>query len=329
MSLSSPQNRSHAPGHRAWWPLTKRVLTWVFFILVGYLLVSLARNLDWQEANAALRSYRPATLLLALVASAASYLVYSSFDLLGQRYARHRLPRRQILPVTFVCYAFNLNFGAWVGGLAFRYRLYSRLGLDNLQITKVYTLSLTTNWVSYLLLAGLVFTTGAVVPPGGWDIGPIALRALGLLLLSLAIAYLLLCAFSRRRSWTIRGHGIGLPSLRLAVAQILLGSANWMLMALIIHLLLPQQIGYPTVLGVLLISSIAGVITHIPAGLGVLEAVFIAMLQHETSRGSLLAALIGYRVIYYLLPLLVATIVYLGIEARARKMQQENRSQRG
>ena len=35
------------------------------------------------------------------------------------------------------------------------------------------------------------------------------------------------------------------------------------------------------VLGVLLVSSIAGVIVHIPAGIGVLEAVFIALLAGE------------------------------------------------
>jgi hypothetical protein len=70
---------------------------------------------------------------------------------------------------------------------------------------------------------------------------------------------------------------------------------NWSLMAAVIFTLLPAKLDYPLVLGVLLISAIAGVITHIPAGLGVLEAVFIALLQHEASRGSLLAGLIAYR----------------------------------
>ena len=63
-------------------------------------------------------------------------------------------------------------------------------------------------------------------------------------------------------------------------------------------------------------------ITHIPAGLGVIEAVFIAMLQHEMSKGSIVAALIGYRAIYFLLPLAVACVVYLVLEKRAKKLRQ-------
>ncbi len=318
--------RAAVPARPAWWPLVRRLLIYGFFVLLAAMLAALARTIDWQEASTALRQYHARTLLLALAASAASYLVYSCFDLLGQRYARHDLPWRQILTVTFVCYAFNLNLGSWVGGLALRYRLYRRLGLDNLQITKVYTLSLATNWTSYLLLAGAVFAGGAVVPPGDWGIGFAALRVLGLGLLALAAAYLLACAFARRRSWSFRGHGIGLPGLRLALWQMVVGVANWVLMALVIHILLRQQVDFSAVLGVLLISAIAGVVAHIPAGLGVLEAVFIAFLHHQVSRGNLIAALLGYRAVYFLLPLLVAGIVYLVLEARAKQMLRSNRA---
>ena len=61
--------------------------------------------------------------------------------------------------------------------------------------------------------------------------------------------------------------------------------------------------------------------THIPAGLGVLEAVFIGLLQHEASRGSLLGGLIAYRAIYFILPLLIALVMYLGVEAKAKSLR--------
>ena len=96
-------------------------------------------------------------------------------------------------------------------------------------------------------------------------------------------------------------------------------------MAAVIFTLLPGKLDYPLVLGVLLISAIAGVITHIPAGLGVLEAVFVALLQHQASRGSLIAGLIAYRAIYFLLPLLITVAMYLLIEARAKALRIEKR----
>jgi uncharacterized membrane protein YbhN (UPF0104 family) len=309
---------------RPWWPALKRVLNIGFLILVGVMLILLARRLDWHEVLHTLRSYELSTLLLAAGAVVLSYGVYSLFDLLGRFYTSHSLPTRQVLLVTFVCYAFNLNLGSWVGAVALRYRLYSRLGLDQATITRVLSLSLLTNWMSYLCLAGAIFASGLLRLPPQWGVGDAMLQLIGVLLLALALLYYLLCAFSPRRSWTLRGHVLTLPNLRLASIQLLLGASNWSLMALVIFLLMPAPFDYPTILGVLLISSIAGVITHIPAGLGVLEAVFVALLHHQASKGSLLAGLIGYRVLYYLIPLLIALPVYLVLEAQAKKLRGRN-----
>jgi uncharacterized membrane protein YbhN (UPF0104 family) len=94
---------------------------------------------------------------------------------------------------------------------------------------------------------------------------------------------------------------------------------NWMVMGAILFTLLQGKVGYPAVLSVLLVAAVAGVITHVPAGLGVLEAVFIALLSHKVPEGQLLAALLTYRAIYYIGPLLLAAGLYLFVEARARK----------
>jgi uncharacterized membrane protein YbhN (UPF0104 family) len=324
MNASSETRRPSFSERHRWWPIAKKLLTYLFFIMVVVLLVALAKRVDWGEVITTLRGYSMKTLLLAGLATLGSYLVYTSFDLLGKRYTRHSLPAAQILPVTFVCYAFNLNLSAWVGGIAFRYRLYSRLGLRNSVITQIFTLSLMTNWLGYMALGGTVFALGWVKMPESWSIGTGTLRLIGVLLVAVTLIYLGLCAFSKRRSWTIRGHEIGLPSLRMAATQLVLGGCNWGLMALVVYIMLQEKIDYPTVLGVLLISSIAGVVTHIPAGLGVLETVFVTLLQDQVSKGSMLAALIGYRVLYFLIPLLLASLVYLLLESQAKKLRSMN-----
>ncbi len=207
-----------------------------------------------------------------------------------------------------------------------RFRLYSRLGLKPSQITRVFTMSVLTNWLGYMWLAGMIFAMGWIKPPASWEIGFTALRGLGAGLLVACMVYLWLCGFSKRRSWTIRGHEIQLPSLRLALIQLVLGAANWSLMALVVYFMLSQKAAYPEVLGILMISSIAGVVTHIPAGLGVIEAVFVAMLADEMSKGAIVGGLIGYRVIYFLIPLLFATLVYVVLEARAKKLRSSNQA---
>lgn len=299
----------------------KKPLTIVFFLALIVLFTLLARRIDWSEVVQTLGDFNVRTLLIAGAVTLCSFLVYASFDLIGRTYIRQKLGWKQILPVGIISYAFNLNLSAWVGGIAMRYRLYSRLGVSTGNIAKILGLSLATNWFGYMALAGVIFSSGLVTMPPGWKVSSSALQGIGALLVLVSLGYLAACQFSKKRAWSIRGIEINLPSLRMACLQLALGALNWSLMAAVIFTLLPAKLDYPLVLGVLLISAIAGVVTHIPAGLGVLEAVFIGLLQHEASRGSLLAGLIAYRAIYFILPLLIALVMYLGVEAKAKALR--------
>ncbi len=299
----------------------KKPLTIAFFLALIVLFTLLARRIDWSEVVQTLGDFKVRTLVVAGALTLCSFLVYASFDLIGRTYIRQNLVWKQILPVGIISYAFNLNLSAWVGGIAMRYRLYSRLGVSTGNIAKILGLSLATNWFGYMAIAGVVFSSGLVTMPPGWKVSTTALQGIGALLVLASLGYLVACQFSKKRAWAIRGMEINLPSVRMACLQLLLGALNWSLMAAVIFTLLPAKLDYPLVLGVLLISAIAGVLTHIPAGLGVLEAVFIALLQHEASRGSLLAGLIAYRAIYFILPLLIALVMYLGVEAKAKALR--------
>ena len=227
--------------------------------------------------------------------------------------------------MSFICYAFNLTLSTWVGGIGMRYRLYSRLGLPGGTITRIFSLSITTNWLGYILLGGFIFTFGVVELPTHWYIDESTLRILGIALLLIIVVYLWFCTFAKHRHITIKGQKLVLPSWKFALAQMAISGTNWMVMGAIIWLLLGQNINYFFVLGVLLVSSIAGVIVHIPAGIGVLEAVFMALLAGEnTSQGTIIAALLAYRVLYYFIPLLLALMCYLLLESRAKKLRVKN-----
>lgn len=318
MSTAAAHPESPKPKNPRWvW--AKRAVTLLFFILVPVLLFTLVKNLDWQEVKQALQSYKLSTLLIGAAIALTSYLVFSSYDLLAKRYTGHTLPAVRIVPLAFVCYAFNLNLSSWVGGIALRYRLYSKLGLDVPTITRILSMCLITNWLGYMFVAGTVFAMGLPKLPASYEIGTTGLRLIGVLILLLASGYLVACAFAKKRTWKVRQQEIHLPALRIALAQAVLGGLNWCLMAGLVFWLLPEKVGYPTVLAILLISSIAGVITHIPAGLGVLETIFITLLQGEYSKGALLAALIGYRALYFLMPLAIACLVYLVLERQSRR----------
>src|SRR5690606_23737899 len=114
-----------------------------------------------------------------IVIALVSYGVFSSYDLLARRYTEHNLPAIKIIPLAFVCYAFNLNLSAWVGSFALRFRLYSRLGLSVPTISKIVSVNIITNWLGYIILAGLIFSMRLLNLPDNWALGATALQFIG------------------------------------------------------------------------------------------------------------------------------------------------------
>lgn len=297
----------------------RRILVAAFFSLVAWLIWRHARTIDWNEVRGALGEYRAPTLLGAAALAALSYLIYGCFDVLSRRYVGQRLRNWRTIAIGAVSYAFNLNLGAIVGGAGFRLRMYSKTGLEQTTIAAIIAFSMATNWLGYLAVAGTVFAIGGIDFPEGWKAGDGAMRVIGATMVAFALTYVAMCRWSSRRSWSLRGREFVLPTPRMAVRQLLLGASNWLVIAAIVWMLLHHAAPYPTVLAIVCVASIAGAMTHIPGGLGVIEGVFLAMLGGRLGDGPILAALLAYRAVYYIGPLVVAGVLFLVLEAYARR----------
>lgn len=310
------------PRHTAWhW--AKRGIGIAFLLVVVVLIVRYARNVDWDDVWRSVRALPGRVLLQAAALAAVSHLLYSCFDLFGRRYTGHDIRPRTVMKITFISYAFNLNMGSAVGGVGMRLRLYSHHGVRPVDVAKIITLSMVTNWLGDMALAGSFFTFAPLELPPHWKLDSDGLTLLGIALLAAVLGYLALCIWSPRRSWTVRGHDIDLPPHRMAFLQVAISAANWATIAAVIWVLLQGRVAYSEVLSVLLLAAMAGLIVRVPAGLGVLEAVFLALLSHRVPEGQLLAALLAYRAIYYIAPLGVAALLYLATEARHRRLRAQ------
>jgi uncharacterized membrane protein YbhN (UPF0104 family) len=308
-----------APTPRTRWQRLGRVAVVIFLLAVAVLLVRYFRALDWREVGRVIAAYDGGTLAAGAALAVVSYALYAGYDVMARRYTGHALPTGQVLAIAAVSYAFNLNLGALVGGAGFRFRLYSRYGLDAPTITRILAFCVTTNWLGYMALAGAVFATRNVEIPPGWHVGADMLQAIGGGLLVAVAVYLVGCARWRNRDWTLRGQAIRLPSVRMALLQIAVAAANWSVIATIVWVLLHRQVELGTMLTVVLMAAIAGAMTHVPGGLGVIEVVVLTMLDERLSQHELVAALVVYRAIYYVLPLLIAAVTYGRLEANARR----------
>lgn len=295
-----------------------RVAAGLFLVAVFTLLAVVAGQVEWADVGLALRRYEAGTLALALALAVCSHVLYACYDLIGRAWTGHRLAAWRVMLVAFVSYAFNLSLGNLVGGVGVRMRLYARMGLRTGAVVRVLGLSVVTNWLGYFALAGGLFALQVVQLPQGWKLGTQALAVAGGVLVLAALAYVATCALRRKRDWRVRGHVLRLPSGRMALLQLLLAAANWAVMGAVMWVLLRGQAGYATVLAVLLLAAVAGIVTRVPAGLGVVEGIFVALLGAALGRYEVLAAVLAYRGLYYLFPLLVAAIAYAALEWRGR-----------
>lgn len=288
---------------------------------IGLLLMRELRGIDWPGVRAALDSYSVASIAGALAFGIPGYLACASFDLFGRRATGHRLSRARTMLISYTGYSFSLNLGALVGGLAFRYRLYAPYGLPALTIGQIIGLSVLTNWSGYVLIAGAVLAYRPPVLPPGWAVDPLLLRGTGVLLLLILAGYIALCAVKGNTRLRWKRSELRLPTLRVAALQILVSTVSWSSIGAMIAWLLPGETGWLAVMPVLMVSALAGVWSHVPGGLGVTEAVFLALLGHSVPGDWLLAALIAFRAIYYLVPLTLAVLAYFYLEATARNFR--------
>lgn len=301
------------------WKLCQILLALIFFAAVAVLLYRHLREVHWDQVWMSIRAYPAVTVLQALAFAASGYLAFASYDLLGKHYLQHRVTALRSFVIALVAYALNLNLGAMVGGWAMRFRLYFRAGLDAGTVAQIIALGVLSNWTGYLLLGGYIFVLHPPTLPADWTLNTDIVPAIGLALWIGLLAYLLLCATRSGRNHRIGRLALRVPSPGLAGMQLVAATMHWMSMALVLHALLPSSLPLSTILGVLLIASIAGAVTHVPGGLGVIEAVFLAALGDRVDTERLIGALFAFRAVFYLIPLLLALMTYPLLELRRRR----------
>jgi uncharacterized membrane protein YbhN (UPF0104 family) len=124
-------------------------------------------------------------------------------------------------------------------------------------------------------------------------------------------------AWSSRPGGDLRlGHwDLPRPTFRRALAQIAVSAADWVFSGAALYVLLPRAVPFHVFFAVFLLGQLAALVAQIPGGLGVFEAVILWGLGPALSTPAILVGLIGYRLIYFLLPLMLATAIRVLREA--------------
>lgn len=256
---------------------------------------------------ASLAAMPPHRIVAAVGLTAASYLLLSGYDYLALRYARHRLAFRDVVFASFTAFALSNNIGFHVlSGGSLRYRVYSRFGLNAVAIGEVIA------FLSFAYALGIVTVGGLLALFDADEFVAILhlprplVLVVGLALVAISFGYLAIAALWRRPI-TLGRYRLRPPSFWLAVAQVVLASADAVLAATVMYVLLPADLdlGYRYFLGVYTIAGTASILSLVPGGLGVFETA-ITIMTGPPSKAAALGMFFVYRLIYFVLPLLVA-----------------------
>lgn len=269
--------------------------------LAGWALSREFEHLTRAEVIAALARWSPGQLLLAAAASAASFVVVAGVELLGLRWLRSEIAPGAVLKVSLIANGLAHTLGAaLLVGAAIRARLYARRGVD------LATVAAATLYQSASFGLGLGALMGVALVSQAEG----RTRLLGCLLLVGVAGYALACAVVRALLH-FGSRRIRLPTFAHAIGQILLGLLDNALAVAVLWALLPDPApSFFAFVDAYVLAYVGGAASGVPGGVGVFEAA-VTRLSPDMARAGLAAALLGFRLLFYVAPLIVAAVLLL------------------
>lgn len=296
-------------------PRSRGILAGLFstalFVLALWVLHRTLGRFDAAQVMVTAKAFSGEALVAALLLTLASYGALSGFDWLGLRHVGRPLPLGWTLLISFVSHAVSHNAGfAVLTGGSVRLRMYSTFGLGMAEVGGIVAFAGLTFGLGVATLASAAFILE------GQRVAPLlrlpvaVVSGLGWSGATVMAVYVIWTALARR-PLAIGMWRLATPSLPLAFAQILVASTDLALVAGALYVLLPMELTgltYPAFIGLYVVATIAGTISHVPGGLGVFEGALVLLLPGAPAE-HILAALLIFRVFYNLLPLLLAALV--------------------
>ncbi|CEO91174.1 lysylphosphatidylglycerol synthase domain-containing protein [Sinorhizobium fredii] len=230
-----------------------------------------------------------------------SYFCLTLFDTLAVRYVGQKLPYRQVALASFTSLSIGHNVGvAALSSGAVRYRFYSRWGLSVEQVAKIILFCGVTVGLGLVTLAGLcclIMPESAARIIGLSESGA---RLLGIACLAGSFGYVVLAGFLRGSLRLLRWK-FEMPPQQIAAGQVVVGTANFLCVSACLHQLVLAfgDAGFFETATAYVGANLTALVSHVPGGIGVLEATIAFLLGQPASIG----ALIAFRAIYFFLPL--------------------------
>lgn len=321
------------------------LLALVIFFLAIKTLYTITHTIRLSEVLSAIDQIPNMDIFLALIVVAFGYLVLTLYDYIALQHMHIKLPFKKVAFTSFTAYAIGHTIGlAILSASGVRFRMY---GVNNLKpenianvvwlvsmaftfgITTLVALSLALHPQATVTMMGqldLQLAEAAMLDMPNFLHNTAIIRGIGIGLIAI-VAGLVAWSGRQGRHIQIKGWRFDLPPASMLIKQIVISIIDLASVAFVLYLLLPHDagIGYLTVFSAFVQSMILAILSHVPGGLGVFELTMIASLP-ELDKAYLLAVLLVFRVLYYLVPFFLAIFFFLGHEVWLRWLRPTNQS---
>jgi glycosyltransferase 2 family protein len=282
--------------------------------IAAVVLYRILRGISLDQVVDALRDTPPAAVILAALLVACGYFTLTFYDLFALRtIGKNHVPYRIAALAGFTSYSVGHNVGVTVlTGGAVRYRIYSAWGLTVIDVAKICFVAGLTFWLGNATVLGLGISLAPNAASAIDQLPPWLNRIIAGLVLLLLAAYVA-WVWHKPRVIGKDNWEVTLPNGPLTLVQILIGIADLGCCALSMYVLLPDEphIAFATMAVIFVTATLLGFASAAPGGLGVFDAtMFVALWQFD--REDLLAGLLLFRVLYYVVPFAIALTI-LGI----------------
>ena len=253
-------------------------------------------------------------LFIAFILSCLNYVVLTFYDYLGTRYVKAKIPIKRVALASFIAYAFSQNLGASIlSGGAVRYRFYQKEGLSGTSIAKIIGFTAFHFWLGLFFLGGVL----SILLPESFSevfhVSEFVCRLIGAGILFPSLLYLFFLYFPNLLE---RKYRRLLPKKELGLSGLLVCVSDWFLAACVFYMTLSgeHEITLLRTIAAFIGAQVAGVLSHVPGGLGVFEATVAFLLSPHHDNSELISSLIVFRLIYYFIPFVVSVLLLISFE---------------
>ena len=293
--------------------------------LVLLLVHALSRGMTYGAMVAALRNTPAKLIWISILCTALSYAAVIASDECALAYSGVRVPRSALLLASFCGSALGniAGFGS-LKGASVRSRVYGALGVDAESIRRAAVFLDVGYGLGLAVFFGVCALFGRLWPERSASL--IIVRAGGATVLG-AASIVIFVLMRRRRALALRGLALPSPSRGSTLIQLGLTSAELAASAGALWFLLPPStfnfLGFAAVFAA---ACALGVMSRVPGGIGIFDAVVFLILRDKVPPAQLVAAILAYRGVYFLLPLMIAAAALAVFELRRAGARPASRS---